>query len=254
MSSPMIVFFISAGEKKMITPLVIGAFGKRTNLDQKLNRDFFYKRSPFLAVKFHIRANLPQDLIQLNNYKDGYCGVSKVDGNRWCMCYLAHRDDLRKYGNLAALEENVIRRNPFLNRIFAEAEFLLDKPEVINEISFEKKLPVEQHILMSGDTAGMIAPLCGNGMTMAIHSAKILSEKIKEFYQPAQFNADKRSMLEAAYTQAWNRQFAARLWTGRQMQKLFGKNQATNLTLRALNHLPRVANFLISQTHGKPFA
>ncbi|MGI4019878.1 MAG: NAD(P)/FAD-dependent oxidoreductase [Janthinobacterium lividum] len=247
------LFKVLVSERELEAPLVIGSFGKRANLDQKMNRNFFYKRSPFLAVKFHIRADLPDNLIQLNNYKDGYCGVSKVDGNCWCMCYLAHRDDLRKYGNLAELEQNVIRKNPYLNKLFEEAEFLLDKPEVINEISFEKKQPVEQHILMSGDTAGMIAPLCGNGMTMAIHSAKILSEKIREFYQPHQFFADKRSILEQAYTKEWNRNFASRLWTGRQMQKLFGRNAATDLTLKTLNYLPRVAGFLISKTHGQPF-
>jgi hypothetical protein len=92
------------------------------------------------------------------------------------MCYLAKRDDLRKYGTLAALEENVIRKNPYLNEIFNTPNFCWINPKVINEISFEKKAPVEQHILMSGDTAGMIAPLCGNGMAMAIHSAK--------YYQP----------------------------------------------------------------------
>ncbi len=247
------LFEVDASGKTITAPLVIGSFGKRANLDQKMNRDFFYKRSPFLAVKFHIKADFPADLIQLNNYKDGYCGVSKVDGGRYCMCYLAHRDDLRKYGTLPELEKNVVRKNPYLNKIFEEAKFLLDKPEVINEISFEKKQPVEKHILMSGDTAGMIAPLCGNGMTMAIHSAKILSEKIIEFYQPQQFSPDKRSMLEQAYTSAWNKKFAARLWTGRQMQKLFGRNAATNLTLKTLNNLPKVANFLISKTHGQPF-
>ncbi len=246
-------FKVLANGTELETPLVIGSFGKRANLDQKMDRDFFYKRSPFLAVKFHIKADLPNDLIQLNNYKDGYCGVSKVDGNRWCMCYMAHRDDLRKYGTLPELEKNVIRRNPFLNKIFDEAEFLLDKPEVINEISFEKKQPVEQHILMSGDTAGMIAPLCGNGMTMAIHSAKILSEKIVQHYQPNQFLPDKRSILEQAYIREWNRKFAARLWTGRQMQKLFGRNAATNFTIKTLNRLPKVADFLISKTHGQPF-
>lgn len=246
-------FKVLAAGKELEVPLVIGSFGKRSNLDQKMNRNFFYKRSPFLAVKFHIKADFPVDLIQLNNYKDGYCGISKVDGNRWCMCYLAHRDDLRKYGTLHELEKNVIRKNPYLNKIFEEAEFLLDKPEVINEISFEKKQPVEQHILMSGDTAGMIAPLCGNGMTMAIHSAKILSETINTFYRPHQFFTDKRSILEKAYTTEWNNKFSARLWTGRQMQKLFGKNAATNFTLKTLNHFPAVAGFLISKTHGQPF-
>ena len=237
----------------LTAPLVIGSFGKRSNLDQKLKRPFFYKRSPYLAVKFHVRMDFPDDLIQLNNYKDGYCGVSKTDGDRYCMCYMAHRDDLRKYGNLPDLEENVIRKNPYLDGIFRNAEFLLDKPEVINEISFEKKAPVENHILMSGDTAGMIAPLCGNGMTMAIHSAKILSEKIISHYQRGKFTGSTRAALEADYTQSWNSQFARRLWVGRQLQRLFGNNNTTALTLNILNGLPAVSRFLISKTHGKPF-
>ena len=33
---------------------------------------------------------------------------------------------------------------------------------------------------MAGDAAGMITPLCGNGMAMAIHSAKILTDLIIE--------------------------------------------------------------------------
>jgi flavin-dependent dehydrogenase len=238
----------------LTAPLAIGSFGKRSNLDQKLKRPFFYKRSPYLAVKFHLQMDFPQDLIQLNNYKDGYCGVSKTDGDRYCMCYMAHRDDLRKHGSLQDLEENVIRKNPYLDEIFRNAKFLLDKPEVINEISFEKKTLVDNHILMSGDTAGMIAPLCGNGMTMAIHSAKILSEKIIAHYKPCNFNPDKRANLELDYTQNWNKQFAQRLWVGRQLQRLFGNDNMTAFTLNTLSHLPSVAQYLISKTHGQPFA
>jgi len=237
----------------LTAPLVIGAYGKRANLDQKLKRPFFSKRSPYLAVKFHIKADLPDDLIQLNNYKDGYCGVSKVDGDRYCMCYLAKRDDLRKYGTLAGLEENVIRKNPYLDELFANAEFLLDKPEVINEISFEKKAPVEQHILMSGDTAGMIAPLCGNGMAMAIHSSKILSHIIINRFHPNKFTATDRAELEWAYERAWDSEFATRLWAGRQMQRMFGRDSITGLTISALNNIPPLARFLIRTSHGESF-
>jgi len=247
-------FEVSIPRNTLQSPLVIGSFGKRSNLDQKLKRDFFYKRSPYLAVKFHIRADFPNDLIQLNNYKGGYCGVSKIEADRYCMCYMAHRDDLRKYGTLAELEKNIICQNPYLKKLFDTAEFLLDKPEVINEISFEKKSPVENHLLMSGDTAGMIAPLCGNGMTMAIHSAKILSENIVRYYKPGQFNTEKRALLEQAYADEWEHHFARRLWTGRQLQKMFGHNVVTSASLRVLKALPPLADFLISKTHGQPFS
>lgn len=247
-------FEVTIPNQVLVAPLVIGSFGKRSNLDQKLKRSFFYKRSPYLAVKFHIKADFPDDLIQLNNYKNGYCGISKVDMGRHCMCYMAHRDDLRKYGSLASLEENVILKNPYLRQVFNTAEFLLDKPEVINEISFEKKEPVGDHILMSGDTAGMIAPLCGNGMTMAIHSAKLLSEIIIKHYQPGKFSNQNRQAIEMEYTQAWNSFFAQRLWIGRQLQRLFGNNTTTDITLKTLTNLPAVTRYLISKTHGKPFA
>jgi flavin-dependent dehydrogenase len=247
-------FKVTVPGKILKASLVIGAFGKRSNLDQKMARKFFYKRSPYLAVKFHAKLDFPDDLIQLNNYHNGYCGVSKVDGDKYCMCYLAHRDDLRKYGSLPALEENVILKNPYLKRHFSSADFLLDRPEVINEISFEKKMPVEDHVLMSGDTAGMIAPLCGNGMTMAIHSAKLLSEVVIKYYEPDKLSMQRRAQLEHSYAEAWASQFARRLWVGRQLQRMFGKDSTTTTMLNVLNKLPAVTDFLISKTHGKPFS
>ncbi len=36
-------------------------------------------------------------------------------------------------------------------------------------------------MLMIGDAAGMITPLCGNGMAMAIHSAKIATEAVHNY-------------------------------------------------------------------------
>ncbi|WP_317129550.1 NAD(P)/FAD-dependent oxidoreductase [Flavobacterium zepuense] len=42
---------------------------------------------------------------------------------------------------------------------------------------------------MIGDTAGLIHPLCGNGMAMALHSAKIAAELVLSIipgnYHPA---------------------------------------------------------------------
>jgi flavin-dependent dehydrogenase len=42
---------------------------------------------------------------------------------------------------------------------------------------------VQDHVLMLGDAAGMITPLCGNGMSMAMHSAKLAFTEINNFLQ-----------------------------------------------------------------------
>lgn len=246
-------FEVDITGEKLISPLVIGAFGKRSNLDQKMNRPFFTRRSPFIGVKYHIKTDAPANRISLHHFKNGYCGLNKVDDDRYCLCYLAHRDDLRNNGSITELEKNVLFKNPFLQDVFVNAEFLWDKPETINEISFEKKAPVEQHVLMSGDTAGMIAPLCGNGMSMAIHSASILAGLIQKYYQPGHFSANKRHTLEKEYTRQWNRQFATRLYIGRQIQHVFGRERLTDAVISLMKASSFISQKLIAQTHGQPF-
>lgn len=246
-------FEVDVAGETLVSPLVIGAFGKRSTLDQKMNRPFITRRSPFIGVKYHIKTDAPASRISLHNFKNGYCGLNKVDDERYCLCYLAHRNDLRNHGSIAELEKNVLFQNPFLQDVFVNARFLWDKPETINEISFEKKAPVEQHVLMSGDTAGMIAPLCGNGMSMAIHSACILSSIIQKHYRAHDFSTGKRSMLEQDYTRQWNRQFATRLYIGRQIQHVFGREKLTDTVISLMKASPFLSRKLISQTHGKPF-
>ncbi|MBX2899324.1 MAG: NAD(P)/FAD-dependent oxidoreductase [Cyclobacteriaceae bacterium] len=229
--------------------VVLGAFGKRSRLDLKLDRSFIKSRSPYAAVKYHIKTIHPPDLIALHNFKNGYCGISAVDGEKQTLCYLTHRHNLKHHGNLRAMEQAVLFSNPFLKTIFQNAEFLYAKPEVINEISFAKKTPVTQHILMAGDAAGMITPLCGNGMAMALHAAKIASDLITEFCE-SRIN---RAHLENEYARKWNTLFARRLWAGRQIQKLFGAEWTSNLAVGLVKHVKPVAGWLVKQTHGVPF-
>lgn len=229
--------------------VVICAHGKRSKLDYNLDREFIHKRSPYVGVKYHIHIDHEPGLISLHNFRDGYCGISNVENGITNLCYLTHRDNMREHGNIRKMEEEVLFRNPFLRAIFEKAEFLFDKPEVINEISFATKKPVEDHMLMVGDAAGMITPLCGNGMAMAIHSAKIAFEWTNSFLN----NNVTREQMELGYTRQWSDQFARRLWIGRQVQRLFGSEMASNFAVNLAKHVKPVANVLVRATHGDPF-
>jgi flavin-dependent dehydrogenase len=145
------------------------------------------------------------------------------------------------------MEAEILFQNPALKRIFQNSEFLFDKPEVINEISFAPKKPVEAHILMSGDAAGMITPLCGNGMAMAIHAAKLLSDTLIVHHQAG------RSVVEDHYRKLWNRHFSQRHWAGRQIQRLFGKKVVSEMSVHMARRSKPVARFLMEKTHGTPF-
>ncbi len=232
--------------------LVIGAFGKRANLDQKLQRNFFYQRSPYLGVKYHIKTDFYYDTIQLDNFENGYSGINKIEDDLFCLCYLTHNSNLKKWGSIPEMEKQVLYQNKALKRLFQSSDFVYDKPETINEISFEKKPIVHQHILMSGDAAGMITPLCGNGMAMAIHSAKIVSNVIISFANTP-LNMGNRLLLEKTYIHLWQKQFQKRLYMGRKIQQLFGNNTLSDIAIQTLNYMPSLGKFLIKKTHGNAF-
>lgn len=244
-------FHISTNsEDRYRSKIVIGAFGKRSLLDKKLDRSFTNKRSPYIGVKYHIKnETLAQNKIALHNFENGYCGVSKVENDTFNLCYLSHRSNLKAHSNIPAMEEAILKKNPFLKTIFNDSIFLFEKPEVINEISFKKKEPVFKHLLMSGDSAGMITPLCGNGMAMAIHSAKMLSELIIK-HLSVNFE---RNKLEEEYTTYWETQFSKRLWAGRKIQSLFGAKNVSEFAVFFGKNIPSFTHYLMSKTHGGPF-
>ncbi len=238
------------GKETLNAHIVLGAFGKRSALDKNLNRQFINKSSPYIGVKYHIRTNeVASDLVALHNFEGGYCGVSRIEDQKYNLCYLSRRDTLKPYANIEEMEQEVLYQNPFLKSIYKNSEFLFEKPEVINEISFAPKEAVFDHVLMAGDAAGMITPLCGNGMAMAIHAAKISSEMVSQFLS----GLIDRPTLESQYEEQWKKTFSLRHWAGRKIQGLFGGSWASSTAVN-LGKLSRpTANFLMKQTHGEPF-
>ncbi|MEO0898269.1 MAG: NAD(P)/FAD-dependent oxidoreductase [Bacteroidota bacterium] len=239
-----------SGGEQVKSRMAVGAFGKRSKLDKSLKRSFMERRSPYVGIKYHARTNHDADVIALHNFPGGYCGISLVEKGISNICYLTERTDLKKYRDVKEFEKHILHQNPHLRQILTQAEFLFEKPLVINEISFETKAPVEQHILMTGDAAGMIAPLCGNGMAMAIHAGKISVDTILEYYQQGDFP---RSELENAYANRWKKLFAQRLWTGRNVQKLFGNKLISNMAVNTVRQVKPIAKAIMKQTHGEVF-
>ena len=229
--------------------IAIGAFGKRSLLDVKMGRNFIQKKSPYLGVKIHVKGNFKEDLVALHNFKGGYCGVSKVENNAINLCYITNYATFKQYKNIEDFQEQVVFKNNYLKEIFHSSEALFEKPLSISQISFETKKPVENHILMCGDSAGMIHPLCGNGMSMAIQSAQLASKLILNYFNG---EIETRKELEKQYIRQWNRKFSLRLKAGHFIAMLFRKDTIASVLLQILKKLPFLLPIIIKQTHGKP--
>lgn len=101
---------------------VFGAYGKKGTLDRVLNRKFKEHKN-YVGIKYHIQTDLPANRIELHNFKGGYCGISKVDGDKYCMCYLTDSQNLLDNENsIKQMELKVLMKNPFLAKYFSEVK------------------------------------------------------------------------------------------------------------------------------------
>ena len=202
------IFRIQTNKGNYQSKACCGSWGKRSNVDIKWKRSFTTKTSDrlnnFIGVKYHVKADFPNDVIALHNFKDGYCGISQIEDGKHCVCYLTKASNLKKAGSIEKMEAEILSENPHLKKLFSTVTKLYDAPVTISQISFSKKQCVENNVLMLGDAGGMITPLCGNGMSIAMHTAKIAAGFIYSFLQ----NNISRTELENSYIKTWNKNFA----------------------------------------------
>ena len=227
-------------------------YGKKSNLDVKWKRLFTQdnRSTNYVGVKYHVIANLPVPEIALHNFPGGYCGISKIEEDKYCFCYLTKSENLKNNGqSIPDMEKNILKQNPVLGKILNEMIVVTEEPVTIAQISFSKKTQIENHVLCIGDAAGMITPLCGNGMSMALHASKIAAESIAQFLS----GISNREEMEKNYQNNWNRLFANRLRTGRIIQRFFGQKFWSVVLIRILKPFPFFVRALIRQTHGNSF-
>jgi len=229
--------------------IVIGAFGKRSNIDVNLNRSFMKESAPYLAVKAHYQGQFPNNLVSLHNFEGGYCGLSKVESNKINVCYITDYKSFKRYKSISEFEKKVVRKNKHLKKAFNDLTPVFDRPITISQISFSSKKLIEDHVIMCGDSAGLIHPLAGNGMSMAIRSSYMASDLIYKYFQ---CEIKSRVELEKQYIKIWKSEFQSRLAAGHVIAKLFKIGFLTEVLAVLIKLFPFILPSIIKMTHGKP--
>lgn len=168
------------GNKLQIkSKLVIAAYGKQNILDKKFDRDFVNKKSNLNGVKFHLPTNLLDkqfdDEIRIYTDEELYCGMNQVSDTEMTVCFLENRKQSKIPSRERLIE--VIKSNNYFKKVFSEDAIDYIKTTNIygtGNIYFGKREVVENGIIMVGDAARVISPLAGDGIGMAMESAKLL--------------------------------------------------------------------------------
>ncbi|MEO8218610.1 MAG: NAD(P)/FAD-dependent oxidoreductase [Acidobacteriota bacterium] len=168
--------------------VIAGAWGRWGRFDLQLGRSFVRADHRHFGFKRHYRRLSPEsgDTITLYSYRQGYLGVSNVEGGLTNICGLVHQSRMAGMkGGWDQFVDELRNESAALRELFdshepAQANFLSSEPVI-----FRARSPVAGGIFMVGDAAGIMDPLTGNGMAMALQSALLAAPFIVRRLGPA---------------------------------------------------------------------
>ncbi|HWY10122.1 MAG TPA: NAD(P)/FAD-dependent oxidoreductase [Bacteroidia bacterium] len=229
--------------------LVCNSSGRKSNLEVKEKIEDMAGTN-YVGVKYHVKLSRDPSAIEIHNFPGGYCGISNIEENRSCLCYIVNSKNLRSVQNsIPELEKVFLYKNGNLKKIFTQAEFIYKEPITISGINFLIKKPVNRNVFFLGDAAGSMAPISGNGMSMGFRSASVLAQHMDQYFS----KTITREQLTVYYEMFWEKQFSERIKLSRHFQKLSEYSFLTKGTIKLFNLFPRLAQGVIKQTHGNPF-
>ena len=230
---------------------VIAAYGKRNHLDAKLKRKFVSYKSNLDGIKYHVNKkflrNVNDNQIQIYTSDGIYCGVNSVNDEEVTVCFLEDRANISR--SPAQSFERLTNSNSAFESLFSseiENIFLSNRVYGSGNIFFGKRNKVENGIFMIGDAAQVIAPLAGDGISMAMDSAKLLANLFKDKKQKNISDVD----LHEMYDSEWQKNFERRLKTALFIQKVLFKKTGRRIGLSVLQYFPQALNYFIKNTRG----
>jgi menaquinone-9 beta-reductase len=223
--------------------VVVGAWGRWGRFDHQLERGFVRNRANrHFGFKRHFRSLSPREqTIDLYSFRRGYLGVNSIEGGRTNICGLVHADRIAGLrGGWEEFTRNLREESAPLSALFsghepAQEEFLSCEPAI-----FLPRQPLEGEIVMVGDAAGLIDPLTGNGMAMALQSALLAGPFVL---------ARLAGRSAAGYPEAHARLFSSRIRWSRRIAALLTRPRLLRQALR-LHRWQKPGTFLLRQTRA----
>ncbi len=244
-----LTFAGSEGQTQIRSPFVVCAYGKSNVLNKALRRNFPDRRSGFIGVKLHIQKkylnNLPDHEVQIYTGYKMYCGTNTVNDNTVTLCFLADKSAINRQPR-TQIHELVKSNRHFANIISDEGMEKLSSFPIYGtaDIYFGTKPRIVNGMFMIGDTAQVIAPLAGDGIGMAMESAKMLAEVLEEGRNQKLSTDD----ILYSYDTQWSSAFRKRIIIAKTIQQLLFSRPGKTASSLVLSIFPSLLSYTVEKT------
>ena len=229
--------------------IIAGAWGRWGRFDQQLGRAFVRDRSHRnFGFKRHYgnRQQATGNVIELYSFRRGYLGVNAVEGGITNICGLVHASRLTGHkGKWDAFIETIRSEEPQLDALYAQHEPAQNHYLSSEPVIFRARSAVEGGVFMIGDASGVIDPLTGNGMAMAIQSALLLAPRILRLLE----NPSQRRAIEDEYRDAHRAMFTSRIAWSRRVAMLLSRPRLLDAALTTTSS-PAIGKMLLRRTRA----
>ncbi len=179
-------------------------------------------------------------VIEIVLFDGGYAGVQRVEDGMVNLCLLADRRRFDASGGDVLAD--VILREPRLAELVGDATPLLARPLTISAVPYGFVHGGDDAAFRLGDQAGVIPSFTGDGMGIALHSARLAAAAVLGGAGPA------------AYHAAFRRDCARQIGRATALQRLGEGGAGRQIVLAGIGVLPRLLRWAAALTRVPPAA
>jgi len=198
------------------------------------------RQPDLIGFKMYYRTRQPGPArVDLVPFDGGYAGLQPVGVGAVNLCLLVHREAYARHRSYDALVASVRARSPYLDAALAGAEACWDRPLAISRIPYGYVRATSESHFWLGDQAAVIPSFAGDGIAIALHSAKRAAET---FLAGAPASTYQRALARELGGQVARATFVSRLLVRPWFQPLAGLTAHTvPAVMRAIATSTRVA-------------
>ena len=181
--------------------------------------------------------------VELHAFRGGYVGLNAVEGGRVTCCTLASAERLRRAGSPEGLLDEAAKENAMLRERLAT---LGPRDGELRSTARSTRRRRRSGVALTiGDAAGMIAPACGDGMSMALRSAELAAPLVLAHLAGLSWDETRRRW-EASLQAEMSR----RLRWGRALEAALLRPWSARAMVGAGRLLPGIADAVARATRG----
>jgi menaquinone-9 beta-reductase len=261
---------LSTGKAAMFrAPLIIDATGRNSRIMvTRDERAGGVKGSRLYAFKAHLEGVAGvEDRVELYFFREGYGGLSGIEGGLANLCFITSENTLRACGaDPAKAAELSIMRNPA-----ARARLSAARPTgkwlSVGPLTFGKRRIARHGVIAIGDAAGMIDPFTGTGIQIALRSGEMLADSViwalsarqtsHTHFEESHSNSGARrrsiprdlfELVLSGYQHSYDAEFGRRMWIAQILRRAAFSAAASNILSRALVRAPWLGMQLMKVT------